>query len=107
MAVFCEGLPVLADSDPDSGLAVLIRLLQDTNNLFVGEGASDAWSSAYEVAPILKAANRILALQMDDDTPSSVVDRTLPRLQRADRVPGRGFWVTDLGAIKVQVPVHG
>lgn len=106
LTVFCEGVPALSDAGLSSELAALIRKLQDSDNLFVGEGAVDAWGSAYEVAPILKSARQMLLLQLSGESGYSLIDQALPQLQRIDLVPGRGFWVDPYGATKVQVPVH-
>ena len=107
VAVFCEGVPTLSDAGVGAELASLVRGLLDTDNLFVGEGQADGWGSAYEVAPMLKGEKQTLVLQMSGDDGFAIVDNRLPTLARADMVPGRGFWVDQLGAVKVQVPVHG
>ncbi len=102
-AIFIEALPEFTGTEAEYEIDRLVRLAAREEHLVVGEGETSSWSQAYTLSQPFKAGRRGLLLvpgEMDGD---SLLGTPLGRLRRADFPPGRGFFITNGRAFKVQV----
>lgn len=103
LAVVIETLPEFAGSVAEYELDRLVRLLIREDQFVVGEGETSTWQQAYTLAAPLKAGRRGILLvpgEMDGDT---LMSTPLGRIRRVDFPPGRGFFIRNGRATKLQI----
>ena len=107
-AIFIEGAPDLASDGLHDELTALVAHCRASNSLLVAEGHLDRWGAESRLKWVFKPATGILLLQSNDPQ-LSLIDSPPPPLGPSDQVPGRGYWVSNGPAEKIQVPLatHG
>lgn len=107
IAVFVEHLTDFASGEAEFALDRLIRTAIREDCFVVGEAETSTWSQAWTLAQPFKAGRTGLLLvpgEMDGDT---LLGTPLGRLRRADFPAGRGFYIKNGRAQKLQVAAGG
>ncbi|MGN6696345.1 MAG: FtsK/SpoIIIE domain-containing protein, partial [Aquihabitans sp.] len=84
-------------------IGVLAQRLADAGDAVIAEGETTTLGNTYGLLQVLKAAKTGLVLVPDQYDGESLFKTPFPKLSRADFPPGRGLYVRDGRARKVQV----
>lgn len=106
-AIFVEGATELGGSGALESLVRVARGSSASGDLFVAEGATDQWSKVYDLLQVFRSSGTALLLEPGQDDGFTLLNAQLPKVNKAEMVTGRGFWIHRGSATKVQVPLYG
>lgn len=104
VAVLIEGYPDFLSGPIENQLADLVRNCRNNGHLVIAEGESSGWGSSWPMLSEVKNARTGLLLQPDPMDGEMVLRTQLPRFRKGDPIPGRGWWIANGKAAKVQIP---
>ena len=103
LAIFLHGAADFAMTPAETDLVTLIKEAAAHGHFIVGESESSSWNQAYQIAQPFKSARVGLLLAPGDADGDGLLGTPLGRLKRSDFPPGRGFYIRQGTATKLQV----
>lgn len=103
LALFVHGAADFAMTPAESDLVGLIKEASAHGHFVVGESESSTWNQAYQVAQPFKSARVGLVLAPGDTDGDGLLGTPLGRIKRSEFPPGRGFYVRQGVATRLQV----
>ena len=103
LALFLHGAADFAMTPAETDLVTLIKEAAAHGHFIVGESESSSWTQAYQIAQPFKSARVGLLLAPGDSDGDGLLGTPLGRLKRTDFPPGRGFYIRQGKATKLQV----
>jgi S-DNA-T family DNA segregation ATPase FtsK/SpoIIIE len=103
VALFLENLADFAGSGDEYELERLVKLLLKEGQFVVGEAETSTWSQAYSLGQPLRAGRKGLLVQPDESDGDLLLNTSLGRIRRGSLPVGRGFYVTQGRARRLQV----
>lgn len=100
--IVVEGIAELVSTPADAELVKLARAAANGHALLAVEGETTTLNSYTPLLSAMKAPRRGIVLQPDVND-ADILRTSLPRSQRRDFPPGRGFFVERGKAVKVQI----
>lgn len=102
-ADFSNGPPSYSNGAVEGKVLELLAACRRNGQLIVGEGETSTWQNGTSLTTTFKNGRTGLLLQPDQGD-GDALRTALPRVQRRDFPPGRGFWIHSGHADRVQVP---
>ena len=101
--IVIEGVSERLSSKADGPLATLVDECRKHNQFVIAESETSTYTQYGDVLKSLKAERSGLLLQPSSEDGDSLLRTSLPRLQRTDFPPGRGFFISAGRYLKVQL----
>lgn len=107
VVVVVENVNEYLQGPADKPLVDLIKAVKKSRHTLVADADTAAWGPTWPLLGEIKAARRGLLLQPDASEGEILLKTALPRVQRGELPPGRGFFVARGKSVKVQLPLLG
>lgn len=104
-AIFVEYLPDFLTTLSEQPILELVKACRRNGHLLVAEGETTSWNNPWPLLMEVRNGRTGLLLQPDQTDGDILLRTSLPRVKRTDLPPGRGFFVNNGRAQKLQVPL--
>ncbi len=104
IVVVVESINDYLQGPADKPLVDLIKAIKRSSHTLVADGDTAAWGPTWPLLGEVKAARRGLLLQPDASEGEILLKTALPRVQRSEMPPGRGFFVARGKFVRVHLP---
>ena len=105
IVVVVENLNEYLQGPADKPLVDLIKAVKKSSHTLVADADTAAWGPTWPLLAEVKSARRGLLLQPDASEGEILLKTGLPRVQRSELPPGRGFFVARGKFVRVQLPL--
>ncbi len=105
VALFLENLADFGGSGDEHELERLVKALLKEGHFVVGEAETSTWSQAYSLGQPLRAGRKGLLMQPDESDGDLLLNTSLGRIRRGSLPVGRGFYVAQGRARRIQVAI--
>ncbi|GAA4625720.1 FtsK/SpoIIIE domain-containing protein [Cellulomonas oligotrophica] len=102
-----EQIADLLGGPAEQALTEAVRAARRQGHLVLAEAETTAWGSSWPLVAEVRNGRRGLVLQPDTVDVETLFRTSAGRLRRGDQPPGRGLWVEQGRARRVQVPLPG
>ena len=104
IVVVVENINDYLQGPADKPLVDLIKAVKRSTHTLVADADTASWGPTWPLLGEVKAARRGLLLQPDASEGEILLKTALPRVQRSELPPGRGFFVARGKFVRVQLP---
>jgi len=104
IVVVVESINDYLQGPADKPLVELIKAVKRSRHTLIADADTAAWGPTWPLLGEVKSARRGLLLQPDGGDGEILLKTALPRVQRSELPPGRGFFVSRGKFVRVQLP---
>ncbi|MDQ2625018.1 MAG: phosphopeptide-binding protein, partial [Actinomycetota bacterium] len=104
IVVVVESINDYLQGPADKPLVDLIKAVKRSRHTLIADADTASWGPTWPLLGEIKAARRGLLLQPDASEGEILLKTALPRVQRSELPPGRGFFVARGKFVRVQLP---
>jgi S-DNA-T family DNA segregation ATPase FtsK/SpoIIIE len=103
LMVVMESVTGFANTDAESELARMVKILSEASGFVVGEAEVSTWNQGYQLGPVFKSARRGLLLAPGGVESDTLLNTPIGTIRRRDFPPGRGVLVKNGKGVWLQV----